>query len=120
MIRSILLGLMAGVVGVLTACGPNCQKTCDQVYNVCGIDKPGQSKEELILSCVNECNSALQSSGDLDGYQPDSRRSSSESIVLDNETQAAAWMDCVWKHAPDGTPEQCEELDPRSGYCAPI
>lgn len=114
-----LVALGVSLVG-LVACGPNCQNTCDQVYNACSIDKPGQTKSELLGSCNDECNSALQNSGDLGEYDPFARRSSSQSITLENEAQAAAWMDCVWFYAPDATPEQCADLDPSAGFCAPI
>ena len=114
-----LLGLGISLIG-LVACGPNCQNTCDQVYNACSIDKPGQTKSELLRDCNNECNSALQNSGEMGEYDPFARRSSSQSITLENETQAAAWMDCVWFYAPDASPDQCADLDPSSGFCAPI
>ncbi|MEZ4322643.1 MAG: hypothetical protein R3F61_34570 [Myxococcota bacterium] len=121
MSRSVAALLGLGVsVGALVACGPNCQNTCEQVYNVCGIQKPGQDTEELLRDCRNECDDALRKTGDIGEYDPFARRVSSQSIVLENDAQAAAWMDCVWFHVPDGTPEQCADIDPASGYCAPI
>lgn len=117
-----LLYVAAGAIGLaaLVGCGPNCQNTCDQVYSVCGITKTGQTTRELVQRCVTECDAAMQQAGELGDYQPEARRSSAVSIELENEVQAAAWMDCVWNHAPDGTPEQCADLDPSSGFCAPI
>ncbi len=114
------LGVLVSVVAGLVGCGENCQSTCDQVYNVCGIEKPGQTRQELLRDCRNECTDALRQSGPIGDYDPNRPRSSSESIEIVNDEQAAAWIDCVWATAPDGTPEQCEDLDPRSGFCAPI
>lgn len=115
-----LLGLSAAGLLLGTACGPNCQNTCNQVYTQCNIQKAGQTQEELFRECVSECNAAMQESGEQGAYNPEQRRSSNEPLTLENDQQAAAWMDCVWNHAPDATPEQCEELDPSTGYCAPI
>ncbi|MCB9677071.1 MAG: hypothetical protein H6737_18280 [Alphaproteobacteria bacterium] len=121
MSRSLVaLAGLGGAFVVLVGCGPNCQSTCEHVYNTCGIEKPGQDQRELTRDCVYECETALKNSGELGEYNPNQRRSTSESIVLENDAQATAWMDCVWFIAPEGTPEQCEDLDPRSGYCAPI
>lgn len=115
-----MVALGASGVAALVGCGPNCQNTCDQIYNVCGIDKPGQTAAELVRDCVSECEGALRESGEIGDYDPNRRRASAASIRIENETQAAAWMDCVWFRAPDGTPDQCADLDPTSGYCAPI
>jgi hypothetical protein len=117
-----LAWLTLGAAGflALVGCGPNCQSTCDQIYNACGIIKPGQTTQELVGRCNEECESALRESGELGDYNPNTRRSSAASIDIENEVQAAAWMDCVWFIAPDATPEQCADLDPSSGYCAPI
>lgn len=111
---------MTLLLGLLIGCGPTCQSTCRRVYVDCGIEKTGQSQSELIGDCQRECQAALNVAGELGEYEPDIRRTTAESIVLENDSQAAAWMDCVWDHAPDATPEQCLELDPRTGYCAPI
>ena len=112
-----ILGLWFTLVG----CGPTCQSTCNQIWRVCGVPDPaGRDVQELARACERECEAALRVSGEIGDYEPEERRTVAEAITLDNDTQAAAWMDCVWNHAPDGTPEQCEDLDPRSGYCAPI
>lgn len=111
----VALGFMA-----LIGCGPTCQNTCSLVYNDCGITKPGQDTPELLRRCNQQCTAALKEPGELGNYNPDVRRSSAATIQLENEVQAAAWMDCVWARAADATPEQCQELDPTSGYCAPI
>lgn len=119
----VFTAVLAGLVcALLAGCGPDCQSTCNRIYqpSECGIAKPGRTSNELTRSCISECNSALQSPGTLGDYDPTRRRSSSAAIILENEKQAAAWMDCVWDVAPDATPAQCADLDPASGYCAPI
>ncbi len=114
--------LVAGL-GVLGAgCGPTCQSTCNLLYSDsavvgmqqlegCQIQRPGKSQEELISYCMDQCESALERSGDLDGYDPTVRSSSTSSVQLENEAQAAVWMECV-------VGESCERLE--EGYCAPV
>lgn len=109
------------VASLLAGCGPNCSKACERVYDDCQITKPGQEKGELLQDCVTECEDALLQDGDVGDYQPNRPRSSqNRSIILENESQAAAWMDCVFDVAPDATAAQCQQLDPSVGYCAPI
>lgn len=115
-----LLTLSIGGLVLGVACGPNCQNTCDQVYVQCGIQKAGRTTDDLLDTCVQECEQAMRESGPLGDYNPEQRRASNLSIELENDQQAVAWMDCVWNHAPDGTPEQCDDLDPSTGFCAPI
>ncbi len=98
-----------------SACGPNCQSTCNRLYttadNGCGIERPGVDQSELISTCMDECEDALKLAGDLDGYDPFERTGSSTSVQIENEKQAALWMDCIAETS-------CEYLE--SGYCAPI
>lgn len=115
-----MLALAAGGLLLGTACGPNCQNTCNQVYVQCNTQKAGQTQEQLLRECISECTTAMQESGELGDYNPEQRRVSNEPITLENDQQAAAWMDCVWNHAPDASAEQCDEIDPTVGYCAPI
>ncbi len=65
----------------------------------------------MYSECVAACDDALDVPGDLDGYDPDERNVSGDKVILENEKQAAAWMDCVAETA-------CEGLE--DGYCAPI
>ena len=90
-----------------------CQSTCRKVYapQECDIDTPGADWADMYDDCVDECDYALSQPGDLGGYNPDERITSGESVRLENEQQAAAWMDCVWETA-------CQRLE--EGYCAPI
>ncbi|MCB9670100.1 MAG: hypothetical protein H6734_11555 [Alphaproteobacteria bacterium] len=118
--RAWMLVLGAAGLSLGVACGPNCQNTCEQVYTQCNIQKAGRSQDELLRTCLDQCEGALKKSGDLGDYQPEQRRTSNAPITLENDAQAAAWMDCVWNHAPDASAEQCDEIDPSNGYCAPI
>jgi hypothetical protein len=96
---------------VAPGCGPNCQSACFKIYAEaeCDVSTPGQSWEDAYKDCVEECDNALSQPGDLAGFDPDERNTSGESVTLENEQQAAAWMDCVEETA-------CERLE--EGYCA--
>jgi len=95
-------------------CGPTCQSSCHHIYSPdeCAVVTPGVPDwTEMYKDCVDTCQNALETPGTLGVYDPDVRNTSGESIKLENERQAAAWMDCI-----DQT--SCERLT--EGYCAPI
>lgn len=106
-------------LGMLVGCGPNCQSTCGHLFDgsSCGIERPGVEPSEQTRRCINQCEDALNQPGKLDGFNPN-EPTSSQDVTLENEQQAAAWMDCVWETAPDASDEQCRALE-REGYCAP-
>ena len=82
----------------------------------CNLQRPGKSQSDLTKQCLNYCEGALDIPGDLNGYDPFSRQGTTNSVELENENQAAAWMNCVDQQA-------CERLDYRSGqggYCQPV
>ena len=98
-------------VGLATACGPTCGEACRKIYepSECGIQPGGGvSSSELIETCSAACDQALESPGQLNGYNPGQRQL--RGFELQNETQAAAWMDCVWE----------AECDTLQGDCFPI
>jgi len=101
------------VAPVLTGCGSTCQATCDKLYKAddCGIQRPGRTEDELVQTCMNYCEDALDIPGDIGDYNPYSNEGSSSSIVLENEQQSALWMDCVAEQA-------CDKIN--DGYCAPV
>jgi hypothetical protein len=116
----ILLSVLAGLAGLMSVgCGPNCQSTCNRLYSNgddygipdCSIERGGTLTERLISDCLTACNDALANTGEVGDYRPDERHGSSTSIILENELQAAMWMDCIAETS-------CEDLE--SGYCAPI
>lgn len=102
-------------VPLLSACGPNCQTTCTRIYssaeNGCGIAVPGRDEDQVIRDCVDECEFALARPGEIGDYDPNTRNTSGTAIELQNEKQAAIWMDCVEQ-------TDCVALD--DGFCAPI
>ena len=118
----IVTGSMGGLLW-LSGCGENCQTTCRHVYaeDECGIVSPGQTPADIIKDCVDECSNALQQTGTA-GYDPFVTPASDDSIALENEAEAAAWMDCVWQAVPDpGYSQACENINPKEGgVCAPI
>ena len=97
----------------LLACGPDCQSTCNKIYQTdqCSIPRPGRTVDESVKYCMSECTSALEKPGAVGDYNPNDETPRSETPVLENDQQAAAWMDCVLNTA-------CNNL--QSNYCAPI
>ena len=109
----------------MTGCGlagPTCQSSCRKLYmeDECNIKRAGypapDGQTELFEKCMNYCEYALDRTGDLGDYDPYSRSGSTTSIELDNEMQAAVWMDCIDQMA-------CDRLDTNTangGYCQPV
>ena len=107
-------GALALAATGLSGCGPNCQSTCTTLYaeSECNLQSPGQSREDLLRTCEQECEAALTKSGDIrPEYKPNEDTPSDKSVELTSDKEAALWMDCVAETA-------CELLD--EGYCAPI
>lgn len=109
---SLLLALLAFPLASAGCAGPTCESTCDKLFQTdqCNIEQPGVSQADERDACVSACESALDTPGDIDDYNPN-ERSSDRSRVLQNDQEAAAWMECVSTTA-------CEFLD--DGYCAPV
>jgi len=107
----------------LTACGPNCQSTCQRLYGEgaqtvngeqledCGIQRAGRDANDLIGTCMDNCEGAIDEPGETGPYNPYERTGSSESVDLENERQAAVWMQCI-------SETSCDRLT--EGYCAPV
>jgi len=110
------IGLIAGLcllaIGA-AGCGPDCQSTCNILYQSeeCGIASPGSTQSELLSTCLDACENALEIPGELGRYDPNERTPSSQNVELKNDKQAAVWMDCVVETA-------CENIE--EGYCAPV
>lgn len=111
---------LGAALALQSACsGPSCQSSCTHIYadatGECGIAVPGyddaDGRARLIASCTEDCTNALQTPGAMGTYDPNIRHTSGTSIVLQNEQQAAAWMDCI-------AGSDCVDLS--DGYCAPI
>lgn len=100
---------------IASGCGPNCQSTCNRLYSTdgdaCNITRPGTSQSDLVDKCMDKCSTALEYPGEVGSYDPYSRQGSSNAFVLENEKQAAVWMDCI-------AATDCEDLT--KGYCAPV
>lgn len=95
-----VLGTVLGglvVAGLAAGCGYDCQSACTKVYaeDDCNKPTPGQDWSEAWRDCVDECETALRYPGELGDYDPNSQQTSAEAVELQNEAQAAAWMDCV-------------------------
>ncbi len=121
--ETLLFGLMGALGALVGGCGHDCQDTCRHVYDQaeCNIIKPGAKAEDLIRTCIAECETAMSKNGELGDYTPYSHSPAFENLTLANEKQAALWIDCVWDAAPDAGPSGgCSDLDPATGICAPI
>jgi hypothetical protein len=102
-----------GASALLGGCGPTCQSTCNKIYSPseCAVPTPGQEWTDMNRDCEDACEEALTKPGEVGDYDPDERNTTGESIELENERQAALWMDCIAEQA-------CDRL--QEGYCEPI
>jgi hypothetical protein len=115
-LRTALTLILVVLVAAVTAgCGPNCQTTCSRLYgttgDACGITRQATTETELMNTCMEKCEYALDHPGEVGSYNPDERQGSSAPRELETDKQAALWMDCIAETA-------CEDL--LHGYCAPI
>jgi hypothetical protein len=126
---AIITPALATLLATATGCGTvDCQSTCDKIYGEapgCGEPKgtpgeegylsgligPSGSTEKMLRQCQDECTTALQTPGEVGNYAPTEYTPSTEVVELENDKQAALWMDCVSEF-------DCANLE--SGYCAPI
>jgi|GEM_PF-1477368 len=92
-----LVGLALGLVALTaTGCGPNCYSACSKLYQEeCHISAAGQTENDLMTECVQTCQDALTTPGEVGSYDPDQPQASTNAITIDNDRQAALWMDCV-------------------------
>ena len=117
--KSIVVALVLASTSLLVACGPNCQTSCQRIYGNsanageedCAIQRPGRDQAELIDQCMDYCEGALEQPGEIGTFDPYTRTGSNQSVSLENERQAAIWMECVQDTS-------CDRL--QDGYCAPI
>lgn len=111
------VALAAAAAAVFMGCGYDCQSTCIRIYDPAECDIAAQiggaSDAELERQCIDECENALKNVGPMGSYDPRTQRNPLVNEVLQNERQAAEWMDCVWE-------ADCSQLDPASGICHPI
>lgn len=111
--------LLAPLAALAAGCGPDCRTSCEKLYGdadgECNINRPGYEgdagAQELTQRCEADCESAMTKAGELEGYDPNRKASSNEDISLQNEKQAALWMECVEETS-------CENL--QNGYCEPV
>lgn len=124
-VRTALFALITATSTLLAGCGNDCQSTCQRLYGDepnCAIKRPNKDQEELTRDCEDYCKTALRTPGEVDGYDPTQRTPKSETPVLENDKQAAVWMDCVEETACtylDPNPRS-EDDDQEGGYCAPV
>ena len=105
--------LVTVMISMLSACsGPSCSSSCEKLYlEECARESAGQSQNELLGNCISECEDALDKPGEVGSYDPYVRIANGRTIELENDRQAAMWMDCVAETA-------CEKID--DGYCMPV
>jgi hypothetical protein len=115
-IRHSALATAIALSGTLLAgCGPDCESTCNTLYqtNECGLQSAGWQQSELLNKCLDECTSALDNPGKIrKDYQPSEYTpSNQDDVTFTNDEEVALWMDCVSETA-------CDLL--ADGYCAPV
>jgi hypothetical protein len=112
-IRPFPLVLLSVVASMGAGCGPTCQGTCNKIYqpNECNIERAGRTADQLIDTCLENCETALNNPGDLGSYDSKTARGSADDFDITTDRQAAAWMECVDVTA-------CENL--QKNFCAPI
>ena len=112
-----LTGMLVVATALLAGCGPDCRSSCERLYldgpdqcNINVADQVGaEGADELVRNCMATCDDAMTKTGELGDYDPNVR-GSADSVTLQNEKQAAAWMDCVAETS-------CDNLG--DGYCPP-
>ena len=118
--RTIVLFLATFTTSVFASgCGPDCTDSCQKIFgdksDQCNIQIPGKTgaagREEMVSACEAHCQHALKLNGDIGNYEPNQRASGDDDISLENEKQAALWMDCVAETS-------CDNLN--DNYCAPV
>lgn len=113
--RQLFVVALVAAGAALAGCGPNCQSTCERIYDQnspnCGIRIPGTEVDDNIDDCIDACELALEQPGDLGNYDPFNPNTGGAAVQLENEKQAAVWMDCV---------ENTSCPDINDGFCAPI
>lgn len=101
--------------GTDCASGPSCYSACEKLYGegdgACNIQIPSRTGQEMQGDCISHCVSAMNNAGEIGDYEPNERASSDDQVALENEQQAALWMDCVAETS-------CENLE--KNYCAPV
>jgi hypothetical protein len=105
---------IAAVALAAVGCDQNCQNTCARLYDPsqCAVQISGVEWTRSRNECQSTCETALTRAGQMGDYNPYNRPDPSNPPELENERQAAAWMECVWS-------VDCAELDPKTGICAP-
>lgn len=124
----LILCLAASLSLFFSGCGNDCQSTCAKLYGTApncgdpsgekgtdsyfaGLNTFGQGREDKTRQCMDECEGALEKPGEVGDYRPTEYTPSDQPVTLENDRQAAVWMDCVESHS-------CENLS--AGYCAPV
>ena len=120
----LVLALSAVAALATAGCGPTCQSTCNRLYqeDECNLQSAGLTREELISTCMEKCENALDREGDLGDYDPNQYTPANETVELENDKQAAAWMECVASTAccQLGQSASQECASGSGGYCAPV
>lgn len=95
-------------------CTTACLKLFGDKEKQCNIQVPGhtgdQGRQDMINTCEDHCEQAMGQAGELGDYNPNERSSGNEDVAIENDAQAAVWMDCISETA-------CDDLN--SNYCAP-
>ena len=108
----VMVAGLSVALGLGSGCGESCNTACFKAYDEreCNVDTPGQMADARIRECIADCRSALRRVGPMGDYSPFGS-GGLERVQLQNERQAAAWMDCIGE-------SECSEL--QAGRCNPL
>ena len=113
--RALLVFFLTLPACATSDCLTSCQKIWGDQSGQCNLQDESilsdADRQDQINSCKSSCQTALARYGDLGGYEPNQKRQQSDTVCLENEQQAAVWIDCV-------TATACEDL--QSNWCAPV
>lgn len=119
-----LIYLLPFVAAFAAGCGPDCQSSCERLYGdgpeSCDLQVPGATSDDMFSECLAHCNNAMARNGEVGAYNPNERAIGGE-VTLDNEKQAALWMDCVAETACGSPVVDGQNSVPglSTGICAP-
>jgi hypothetical protein len=105
---------LALALGATGCDNPDCQPTCNKLYgdSECDLRSPGYTRNDLLRTCTEECEGALEKAGEVRRtYKPYENTPSDETVTLTNDKEAILWMDCIAE-------TDCVLLN--EGFCAPV
>ncbi|MEL6346203.1 MAG: hypothetical protein AAFV53_24040 [Myxococcota bacterium] len=104
---------LTSMIGLGAGCGgPDCQDTCNKLYQSEQCDRTSdERRDDRLNACNDACEQALEIPGEQGDYDPYDFLDNNSEIELENDKQAAVWMECI-------DTLTCDNID--QGQCRPI